>query len=54
MNQYNDKYKRHGYWEHQWLDGSIFCKGYYINGNEVGYWEFYSMSGKLTTKQFHL
>jgi len=55
MNQFNDKGQKHGYWEHIWLmNSSIFAKGYYINGNEVGYWEFYSTSGKLTIKEFFL
>lgn len=37
----NNNYQRHGYCEIYYDDGSIYYKGYYHNGKEVGYFEVY-------------
>ena len=36
INLCNNEGQRHGYWIDNWADST--SKGYYINGNESGYW----------------
>jgi len=48
MNEYNDDGQPHGYWEELDQDGVITLgKGYYNNGINEGYWEYYSEWGLL-------
>jgi antitoxin component YwqK of YwqJK toxin-antitoxin module len=51
MNQYNDKRKKHGYWEVYYsYSESIYTKGNYINGLKDGYLEEYYSDGTMACK----
>ncbi len=54
MNKLNDRFERHGYWEHIWFNNGLLCKGNYFNGQEIGYWEWYNSDGNLIEKKFVL
>jgi hypothetical protein len=54
MNQYNDKYEPHGYWECYHYDRILWYKGNYVNGERNGYWEWYDYKCNLQDKQFYL
>ena len=47
MNQYNENNKREGYWEENYTDYNMICKGNYINGKEEGYWKFHLINNDL-------
>ena len=53
MNQFNEKYQRHGYWEIYFFDGRLLYKGDYVNGKQDGYWEWYDYN-ILIEKEFNL
>ena len=44
----NKKYhfKKTGYWEHKWPNGTTKSQGYYVGGKEWGYWKYYFKDGK--------
>ena len=52
----NEKGQRHGYWEwYRTYNGSLLYKGFFNNGKEVGYSEFYWMNGnELTSKKYYI
>jgi antitoxin component YwqK of YwqJK toxin-antitoxin module len=50
INQYNEKNQRHGYWEHYGINGKVYSKGNYHNGERVGYWEDYYSNGNILYK----
>jgi len=51
----NDKNQAHGYWEqYYYWGGNLMYKCIFINGNEIGFEEFYNYGGKLTEKNYHL
>jgi hypothetical protein len=54
MNQYNNKYEPHGYWELYWNDEHLMFKGNFINGIQDGYWEWCLIDSKLIHKTFYL
>ena len=54
INLYNDKGKRHGYWEYYYSDGQLAYKGNYVNGKNHGYWESYYSNGKLMYKIYYI
>ncbi len=62
MNGWNDKGEPHGYWVSYYVkcnkcikNGSnILYKGNFINGQMIGYWEWYNSGGKLDFKEFYL
>jgi antitoxin component YwqK of YwqJK toxin-antitoxin module len=47
INQYNDKFEKHGPWEHYWQNGNLMHKGEFKDGQRVGYWEIYNRNGSL-------
>jgi hypothetical protein len=51
----NNKGQAHGYWEWYWTDSDLMYKGFYENGKEVGYEEYYFHNiGGLTRKKYYL
>lgn len=51
----NDKSQPHGVWELYFTNGKLMSKKYYLNGNLVGYAEWYcANSGEIRNKQFFL
>jgi len=50
----NDKGKAHGLWVRYWYGRKLMFKRFFHNGKKVGYSEWYSISGKLTKKKYHL
>lgn len=64
MNQLNTKGEKDGYWEEYWETNfgswrenyhpisskDIKGRGNYINGDKVGYWEWYHSNGNLMSK----
>ena len=53
INLYNEKGKRHGYWEAYWNNGQLRYKGNYVDGKLHGYWEFYFSNGELYYKCYY-
>jgi len=51
---YNDKGKPHGLWEWYYSDGSVWSKGFYNNGKEVGYEEFYLNKNDKLNKKYYI
>jgi len=49
----NDKNQRHGYWEQYFYNGKLFYKCVFINGEKIGFEEWYS-SGKISHKNYYL
>ena len=45
---------REGYWEEYYGDHKLLYKGYYNNGNIVGYWEYYNIATDKLTKEYYL
>ena len=55
ITQYNQKGLQHGYWEVYHTNGSVMCKCFFNNGNQVGYEEWYRYdNGKLNKKKYHI
>tara|TARA_R110002126_G_scaffold82497_5_gene202184 strand:- start:57 stop:227 length:171 start_codon:yes stop_codon:yes gene_type:complete len=53
-NQLDKQGYQDGYWEVYHLNGMIFSKGNYVNGQLHGFWEFYCSNGKLWHKAFYI
>ena len=51
-NQFNKEGNVEGYLEEYWSNCILAYKGNYINGERVGYWEFYYSDGNLMFKEF--
>jgi len=51
---YNDKNKQHGLWKRYYANGNLWYKRFYQNSKEVGYEEYYYVSGKLLDKKYNL
>jgi hypothetical protein len=51
-NKCNAEGKREGYWE-KYLFSKIVYKGNYINGFNVGYWEYF-LDGNLDMKIYYI
>jgi len=49
-NQYNSEGKKDGYWEWYYNNGTLMCRGNYINGDYDGYWEEYYGDGNTWSK----
>jgi antitoxin component YwqK of YwqJK toxin-antitoxin module len=54
INLYNEKGKRHGYWEIYYENDQLMSKGNYVNDKEHGYWEWYHDNGQLDSKGNYL
>ena len=56
ITQHNQKGLPHGYWEWYYPNGSLWLKGFFNNGKEVGYseWYRYDNGNELTKKTFHI
>jgi antitoxin component YwqK of YwqJK toxin-antitoxin module len=39
---------REGYGTYYWADGSIYCKGRYVNGKEEDNWTYYTKNGQIS------
>lgn len=50
----NDNNEPHGFWERYTSDGDIWYKGYYNDGNPVGYWERLMPFSRLRRKEFYI
>jgi len=50
----NDNDEPHGYWVRYTSDGDIWYKGYYNDGNPVGYWERLTPFSRLRRKEFYI
>jgi antitoxin component YwqK of YwqJK toxin-antitoxin module len=50
----NDNNEPHGYWERYTSDGDIWYKGYYDDGNLIGYWERLMPFSRLRRKEFYI
>jgi len=53
MNKFNDKGKKHGFWEH-YINGKLWFKISYVNGKEHGLCEKYWDNGKIYIKQYYI
>ncbi len=54
MNQYNEKGERHGLWIKYYYDNKLCYISNYINGEPIGYWDFYNSNNDLIYKKFYL
>jgi len=49
----NNRWQRHGLWEHYYDNGQLHYKRIYLNGKKNGFAEWY-WYGKLTVKSYYL
>jgi antitoxin component YwqK of YwqJK toxin-antitoxin module len=50
----NDKGQKHGLWEFYYHGGRLMFKGFYHNGKEFGYEEWFFSKGLTDEKKYHI
>lgn len=51
----NHKDQPHGVWIVYYFDGdSIYYTGYWLNGDRIGYWKWFSKDGVVRLKEFFI